>query len=176
MKINQTSRPGLGMVEMLIALAITSMLLCSVAVAFHASLNSIDENQKIATATQNARLVLNRLMTEARRAKAVECLQATPGKITIIPPEGGAVTQTEYELKGDTLWYTQTQGEVPTSHAVLMLADGVIIHEFTASVLHVDENDDTTPTRTITARLDLQVGNNRFAVTASTDPRGNIQW
>ncbi len=76
-------RRGLGMVEMLLALAICAMVLTSVAVAFRASLQTAEENQKISTITQLARVILNRMMTECREADDVEELNGTVIRIPL---------------------------------------------------------------------------------------------
>lgn len=167
-------KPALGIVEMLIALAITAMLLSSVAVAFHVSLNTIDENQKVASATQNGRVVLNRMLTEARRADDVSI---TTGKVSILPPlDASGIILTVYELKNGTLWYRQTKAGVQSSYAVLAPSDGVQINSFSANCVMGKDSDGNTCATSITARLDLQIGNNRFAVTASTNPRRNMTW
>lgn len=168
------SRRGLGIVEMLIALAITAMLLTSVAVAFHASLNTIDENQKIATATQNGRVVLNRMLSEVRQAVDVS---VQTGRVTILPPlDAGGVTMTKYELLNGTLWYRQTVGGAETSYPIITPEDGVVINAFAISYQSGTDADGQACTKSITARLDLQVGANRFAITASTNPRRNLIW
>lgn len=163
------------MVEMLIALAISAMLLGSVALAFHASLDAVDENQKIASATQNGRVVLNRMMTEARRAVDVEC---TTNRLRILPPPGGGLTLTEYEFDTNTrtLWYRQTINGAQTSYAILSPADGVLINGFNVTFAYGNDAEGELCTKVLTAWLDLQVGANKFAVTTSMAPRRNQEW
>lgn len=173
---NRVFQPGLGMVEMLIALAISAMLLGSVALAFHASLNSVDENQKIASATQNARVVLNRMMTEARRAVDVEC---TAQRLRILPPaDGSGLTLTEYEFIPATgiMWYRQTINGTQTSYPILTPDDGVQINGFNISYSYGQDYQGQLCTKVMTAWLDLQVGQNKFAVTTSISPRQNQEW
>ncbi len=170
--------PGLGMVEVLLSLSIMALLLTSVAAAFHASLHNVSENQKIASVTHNTRIVLNRMMAEIRQADAVQCY---PHKVSIIPPAGD-VQLIEYQLDGDydRLWYRQTIDGVTSSHLILAPDDGVTIHTFdifyeTATGTDADGNP-ISYTRRVTAELDVSVGENRFAVTASTNPRRNLTW
>jgi len=181
MKTSPTHRrrtaPGLGMVELLLSLSIMAMLLTSVAAAFHASLNTVDENQKIATVTHNARIVLNRMMAEIRQAEAVDC---DDQRVSIIPPTFGDVQVIEYERVGDTLWYRQTVDGTVHDYPILTPEDGVTIHTFdifyeTATGVDGSGNP-ITYTRRVTAELDVSVGDNRFAVTASTNPRRNLTW
>jgi len=164
----------MGLVELLLALAISAMLLTSVAMAFHSSLDTMDENQKIASATQNARVVLNRMMTEVRRAEAVEC---TSNRVRILPPEDGSgVLLTQYELVNGTLWYCQTVAAGTNSYPILTPDDGVTINTFEINITTAVDGEGIVYTQNLTAQLDLQVGDNRFAVTASTNPRQNMDW
>jgi prepilin-type N-terminal cleavage/methylation domain-containing protein len=57
---------GFTIVEMLIALAITAILLTAIAVAFNASIINFNENQKIFKAINSARQALSRITTEVR--------------------------------------------------------------------------------------------------------------
>ena len=165
---------GLGLVELLIALSITAMLLTSVAVAFHASLDSAQENQDIASVTQCARVVLHRMITEARRAEAVE---TDASRLSALPiDDGSGLTLVEYELVEGVLWYRQSHGVSTDDYAVLGGGDGVTVNDFwVAREIGVD-GEGQSYTRNITARLDLSVGPNRFAVTSSTNPRRNLEW
>ena len=165
---------GLGLVELLLALAISAMLLTSVAIAFHTSLDAMDENQKIALATQNARVILNRMMTEVRRAEAVECVG---NRVSILPPDDGSgVLLTGYELVNGTLWYRQNVGTGINTYPILTPDDGITINSFEVYATTGVDGEGVSYTQSITALLDLQVGDNRFAVTASTNPRQNIDW
>ena len=150
------------------------MLLTSVAVAFHASLGSIEQNQKIASITQTSRVALHRVMAESRCADAVE---TAAHRVSILPPDDGSgMTLSEYELVGDTLWYRQRTNGVTTSYSLLAPADGVTVRDFAVSCQTGLDADGQTCTKDITARLDLQVDGNRFTVTASTNPRRSLEW
>lgn len=173
-KARSLKTAGLGLVEMLIALAITAMLLTSVGMAFHASLATVDENQKISSVTHNARIVLHRLMAQARQADAIDCVTH---RISIIPPDDGSgVTLAEYQLIESTLWYRQTVGGVTNSYAILGPDDGVAINDFRISSQQGLNGLGETCIINLTAVLDLQVDGNRFNVTTSTNPRRNIEW
>ncbi len=170
---------GLGMVEMLVSLAIMAMLLTSVAAAFHASMETVEENQKITTVTHNARIVLNRMMAEIRQAEAIECGTTS---VRIIPPSLGSVTETAYEVINGSMVYHQiiSGNPDPISHVILGPEEGITINRFDLEALLVDVDDGAggtiTYTARVTAELDLSVGSNRFAVTASTNPRRNLDW
>jgi Tfp pilus assembly protein PilW len=61
---------GVGLVELLIALAICASLLTAVAVALDASLKSYRINQEQSALTQRVRLGLHRILTEVRKTDA----------------------------------------------------------------------------------------------------------
>ena len=165
---------GLGLIELLIALAITAMLLTSVALAFHASLDSAQENQDIASVTQCARVVLHRMITEARRADAVE---TDASRLSALPvDDGSGLTLVEYAMDDGVLWYRQSFGASTETYAVLGGEDGVTVNDFWVACETGVDGEGQSYTRNITARLDLSVGANRFAVTTSTNPRRNLEW
>ncbi len=63
---------GFSIVELLIALAITAMLLAAVAVAFNASIMNYCENEDIFKAVNSARQALHRITTQLRTATPVD--------------------------------------------------------------------------------------------------------
>ena len=68
---NKRYHRGFTIVELLIALAITAILLTAIAVAFNASIINYTENQNIFKAINSARQALSRITTEVRTAKMV---------------------------------------------------------------------------------------------------------
>jgi len=69
---NKRYHHGFTIVEMLIALAITAILLTAIAVAFNASIINFTENQNIFKAINSARQALSRITTQVRTAKMVD--------------------------------------------------------------------------------------------------------
>jgi type II secretory pathway pseudopilin PulG len=69
-KFRVIRRAGLSLVEALIALAITAMLLTSVAAAFHASTAAIEMNDEFYRAQQAARVSLNQIMDQVRKCQS----------------------------------------------------------------------------------------------------------
>ncbi len=69
-------RRGVGLVELLIALAITAALLTATAVAIQASFTGYKVNQEQATLIQRARLTLNRILAEIRTTQSHEPITA----------------------------------------------------------------------------------------------------
>ena len=62
---------GLSIAEVMLGLAITSLLLVGVSAAYSASANAVDGNDRFFRTTQAARVTMNQLLTEIRRADSV---------------------------------------------------------------------------------------------------------
>ena len=71
MRTERTSRHGLSIAEVLISLAITSMLLVGVATAYNASANAVEGNDRFFRATQAGRVTMTQLLNEIRKAESV---------------------------------------------------------------------------------------------------------
>jgi len=69
---NAKYKTGFTVVELLIALAISAMLLVAVAVAFNASAVNYQENEDILRTINNARQALFRITSQLRTAKGVD--------------------------------------------------------------------------------------------------------
>ena len=165
---------GLGLVELLISLAITAMLLTSVGMAFHASLKTVDENQEIASATRSVRIILHRMMAEVRRAEAVQC---QTNRISILPNLAhSSDPRIEYEWINGTLWYSRVGGASSGKWPILGPADGVVIEQFNIGSQTALDGEGAIYTKSITVSMDVQVDSNHFTVTASTNPRSNLDW
>jgi type II secretory pathway pseudopilin PulG len=189
------------MVELMLALAISAMLLTSVALAFRSSVQTAEENQKVSTVTQLARVILNRLITESRQADDVDLI-GTPTVIATdnthsdynerwvqaphvgIAPAlvAGKPTALEYELLNSRLYYRQTVGGVQNSYTLIGPTDNVSVTRFTV-ILHqidADKNGSYTDaadyTEEVIAEMTVQVDGNLFAATASTNPRRALEW
>jgi hypothetical protein len=86
-QLNNTRLPkGLSIAEVMISLGISSMLLVGVATAYNASADGIEGNDRFFRATQGARVTMNQLITEIRRADSV-VVAPTCDSIIITRPE-----------------------------------------------------------------------------------------
>ena len=65
------TRRGLSIVELMISLAITSILLSAIAAAYSSSAQVIENNDKFFRATQAARVALTQMLTEVRRCDSI---------------------------------------------------------------------------------------------------------
>ncbi len=104
-KIN--SRFGFTLVELLLALAISAMLLAAVGTAFNASAMNYRENEKIFKTINSARQALFRMTTQLRTADAVDP-SAPSNECTLLTPVGENITY-RYDSTDNKL-YLDTNG------------------------------------------------------------------
>lgn len=88
---NARYKNGFTIVELLLALAITSILLAAVAVAFNASMINYRQNEDIFKAINSARQALIRITTQLRTATAVDP-NAPGNECTFITADGNDLT------------------------------------------------------------------------------------
>jgi prepilin-type N-terminal cleavage/methylation domain-containing protein len=120
------NRSGFTIVELLLALAISAMLLAAVAVAFNASANNYRENEEIFKTINNARQALFRMTSQLRTAKAVAPF--TPSsECSLITPSDENITY-RYN-SGDNKLYLDTGGNS------YVLCDHVTAMTFTQNVV-----------------------------------------
>lgn len=82
---------GFTIVELLIALAITAILLAAVSVAFNASVINYNENEDIFEAANRARQALFRITSQLRTADSVDP-NAPNNECTLITADGDDIT------------------------------------------------------------------------------------
>lgn len=91
LKTQKKSVNGFTVVELLIALAITAMLLGAVAAAFNASVINYQENEDIFKAMNKARQSLFRITTQLRTAAGVDP-NAPANECTLLTSDGNDIT------------------------------------------------------------------------------------
>lgn len=101
--------------ELLLALAITSILLLAVAVAFNASIINYQENEDIFKTINNARQALYRITSQLRTAQAVDP-GAPDHECTLITAGGDDIT---YQYSGGNKLYLITNDDLSDSDYVL---------------------------------------------------------
>ncbi len=82
---------GFSLAELLLALAITAILLAAVAIAFNASVINYSENEEIFRTINNARQALIRMTSQLRTANAVDPNLAT-NQCALITASGDDIT------------------------------------------------------------------------------------
>ena len=130
------------MVELLMALALTTFLLAALSFGMHASFKTYDKNGESAEVTHTARVVITRMISEIRTADSIT-VNPDGTHLTIVPPvpivvSTSTVTKIEYEFvtatTGNTLFYKQTLGDgTVTSNVLMGPTDNVAIDRFTVT-------------------------------------------
>lgn len=169
--MKRTKRTGLTLAEILVATALMGALLAAVAAAMNATFRGYSENEKVSSATQAARNVLNRLSAEARQCDDADI---TSSSLTLkFLDVNKNLTQTKYELRNGTLYYT-AKGS-PQEYVLLGDGDRARVTSFVVSrVTGPDpQNPAQSCTTAITVTLTLSVDNQTLTVTASAAPRRN---
>jgi len=161
-------------IEVLLSLAILAILLSAVALSMQGGVECFDENEEISQLIQTSQVVLNRMMSEIRTAQAVD---TDTHWIGIIPPENDdGITNIEYELVDGVLYYRQTINGEQTSQELISSDDVAKVVSFTVSRETAIGEDDLIYTKSVTATLKLQAGDNRFTITTSACPRRNMSY
>jgi prepilin-type N-terminal cleavage/methylation domain-containing protein len=126
------NRSGFTLVELLLALAISAMLLAAVGVAFNASAMNYQENEKIFKTINNARQALFRMTTQLRTAEAVDPTDPNgSNECTLMTPSSENITY-RYNSEDNKL-YLDTNGNS------YVLCENVTAMTFTKNVVFDEE-------------------------------------
>lgn len=185
---------GLSISEVLISLAITSMLLTAIAAAFHSSSQIITENDEFFRATQAGRVALNQMLTEIRRADNVPArdsiVQATATNpqftvqgiaanlLPVSRPLDAHMSQ-EYmryyrydpATKRLLLYFQNQNGQVTAEYP---LASNVQQSPFSWD--EAPGSDNSIIASRVSVALEIAVGNNRIRLSGSAVPRRSIKY
>jgi len=156
---NKRHNRGFTIVELLIALAITGILLAAVAVAFNASIINYTENQNIFKAINSARQALSRITTEVRTARMVD-------------PNNDPTCCRVWCADGSIVTYRYESGE---GKQKLYLNDHVLCDNVAAMTFKKDEG--TPPTgdvKSVQISMTVAIGDVRQTVTAAAVVRRNL--
>jgi len=164
-------RSGFSLVEALLGLAILAILLTALGTAVYSAMESFRENERVATASQVTRAVLNRMMREVRTAAAVD---ANSTSITIIPPpDANGFTQIQYcyDATAKVLRYTKTISGTPYSYVAC--GEGGTLTAFAVTTATGQDWQGLTCIKNVRVTMALKLGPETFTVTASASPRRN---
>jgi prepilin-type N-terminal cleavage/methylation domain-containing protein len=167
-------RPGAGgftLIEALITLAIMAVLMAALGTAFSASMETFRENQRMATASQTARGVLQRMTAEIRTAAAVD---ANNSSITILPPDPNSPLQQiqyRYDPVGKKLDYLKKVAGVTNTYTAC--GEGGTLTGFVVTTQSGQDWQGLTCLKNVRVMMTFQFGPETFHVTASASPRRN---
>jgi len=165
--IRHTSRrAAFTLVEILIALAITAILLTAVAFAFNASVINYRENENIFKALNSARQALFRITTQLRTAAAVDP-NAPVNECTMITAEGDDITY-RYDNTDNTLCLVTNDNNADDDY---VLCDSVTAMTFTKDVV---TEDGVTKVRGVQVAITVESGGVRKKAAAAAVVRRNL--
>lgn len=179
---------GLSLPEVMISLAITSMLLTAIAAAFHSSSQIITQNDEFFRATQAGRVCLNQVLTEVRRADAIACttinfpnFSVPPLTADLLPISRPLSGQSSMEFiryyrydaptKRIMLYFQDANGNLSAEHAV---AGNVQKSPFAWELAY--DKDNKPYVKRLSIALEILVGNNNIRLSGSAAPRRTITY
>ena len=150
---------GLSLVEIMISLAICAMLLTAVGTAFVASSKVIEHNDRFARAAQAARISVNFIMNDVRKAQVPD--SGTSGlvedeRLEVTVGDGGTLVKRTYAKVGTDLMMTVDH---PTTPQTVRLAGNIDALKFTT--------DGTAVSMIVTVKVDT----NQVTLSGSAMPR-----
>ena len=157
-------RAGLTMVELLVALAITALLLAAVAVAFHASIVNYQENEETFKAINSARQALFRMTTQIRTGLVDPNDIANENTCTLLCADESEVTY-RYDSADNTLYLHD--------HNTSM--DYVLCENVTAMAFKKDNNTETGDVKSVRISMTVASGNMQRTLSAAAVVRKILQ-
>ena len=148
---------GFTVAELIIALAISSILLAAVAFAFQSSIMNYSENEDIFKTINSARQALCRITTQLRTADAVDP-NAPANQCTFLTPSGEQITY-DYRSADKKLYLVAESGEY-------VLCDNVTAMTFTNDTFTIDI-DGVIQTRVKSVQISMTVKNGDIENTIS---------
>lgn len=167
------------MVEALISLAISGMLLAAVATAFTASSSAVEANDQFFRASQTARVTLNQMVTEIRRADALQFSGSSTTSFDVIRPSETLTANEIYRrysynasTKQISLQIFYTGGTAGPSY---VLANNIESASFGPPEWGQDANNATVPQR-VPVTMTVKVGKSWVTLNGSAGPRRAMKY
>jgi type II secretory pathway pseudopilin PulG len=185
-------RRALSLAEVMISLAITSMLLTAIAAAFQSSTQVIEQNDRFFRATQSGRVALNQMTTEIRRSDSIVDKDTTVtqnGKTFTVkgistnllpvsrPPESRMANEMIRYYKYDPtaqrllIYFQDPSGVLSAEYPI---AENVQSSPFSWEMGKDYNNTDCVAH--VAIGLDVQVGSNKIRLAGSAAPRRNLNY
>ena len=169
-EIRNTNLPAFTLVELLVALAITAMLLAAVAVAFNASVINYRENEEIYRAINGARQALFRITSQLRTATAAEP-NAPANECTLITADGEDLT---YRYDGTAkVLYLVTNGD-PTDPDYKLCENVEEMTFFPKTFVVVEGGVPVTKVRSVQIAMTVTAGDTEERLSAAAVIRRNL--
>ena len=157
--------------ELLLALTISALLLLAIATVMYAGLENYEQNEQLATVTQTARGVLNRMTRDIRTASAIDYSSEV---FTIIPPDDGSgITQIQYERDGGRLIYRVTKNGTEATENLIASDDDVQISSFSVTEETGQDWEGYDCTKCLAIGVALSIDGKTHTFSATARPRRN---
>jgi len=153
-------------VELLIALAISGILLASIAVAINASAINYRENENMFKTVNSTRQALFRMTTQLRTADAVDP-NASTNQCSMITADGDDITY--LYNNGDNKLYLITNDDLTDSDYVL--CDNVTAMTFTKNTVIEDA---MIKVKSVQITITVQIGNTQRTISSAAVIRRNL--
>jgi prepilin-type N-terminal cleavage/methylation domain-containing protein len=171
-------RRGMTLIELLISLSISTALLVALAAAFHAASRAVEVNDSYARSTQAARVALNQIVTEIRRADAVKVAPDRASLQVIRPPDplspGEIYREFAYDATGKRIT-SQTFYAGRRASPVYELAANVSVCTFGPVEAGADSNPGATAA-CIPIRITCSASGTAVTITGAATPRRAMRW
>jgi prepilin-type N-terminal cleavage/methylation domain-containing protein len=159
---------GFTIVELLLALAIASILLATVATAFNASIINYRQNEEMFKVINSARQSLFRLTSQLRTADAVDPTSPV-NECTLITAGGDDITY-RYN-NADNKLYLITNDDL--SDPDYVLCDNVTAMTFTKDTVIIESIEKV---RSVQVSITVACGNVQKKISAAAVIRRNLNW
>lgn len=163
-RIFKTSRRGLSLAEVMISLAISAMLLTAVAAAFTASSEAIEQNDEFFRASQAARVSMNQILTEVRRANPVDAVNSNSKDLAMVGHDGNPRDYIYDSVNKKLKLDTHTPGK-PQYTLASNCNDATFAYDIIAGQV-----------QRVSVTMIVQVGKNTIRLTGSAAPRKVQTW
>ena len=160
------NKTGFTVVEVLISLAISAMLLASLAVAFNSSIMNYNENENIFKTINNARQAMFRMTTQLRTADAVDPNAATDA-CSLITADGEDITY-KYNNSDNKLYLITNDDDTDSDYVV---CENVTAMTFTQQTF---VEDAITKVRSVQISITVQSGDIEKTISAASVVRRNL--
>jgi len=157
---------GFTIVELLLALAIASILLATIATAFNASIINYRENEDIFKVINSARQSLYRLTSQLRTADAVDP-NSPANECTLITADGDDITY-RYNNADNKLYLIDN-----LSGNNYVLCDNVTAMTFTKDTVIIESIEKV---RSVQISITVARGNVERKISAAAAIRRNLSW
>jgi uncharacterized membrane protein len=163
---NTQYRSAFTIAELLLALAITGLLLAVTAMAFHASVINYGENEDIFKTINNARQALSRITSQLRTANAVDPC-APDNECSFFTADGNDDITYQYYDSDNTLYLIDNSTAIS-----YVLCNNVTAMTFTKDIA---VEDTTIYVKSVQISMTVASGNTQRTVSAAAVVRRNLK-